>query len=324
MSAAPPARDVGSDARGFVSLPDGGRIAFEVSGDAHAGPPVLLVRPLAGAMAMWGTFRDALAEEFRVIAYDLRGVGASSDAPLDVSTRAMAADALAVLDELHVARAHVFGISLGAMVATWLAVDAPSRVERLCLASAGPVGFTLSVSGLVQGAGLAVSLLAPGDDVVRRLTGALIPDEVRAEEPERVASLDAAASEEPARRVELVKHVLAAGRHDARDALSGITAPTLVLVGARDTLVGVEPARSLCEAISGARLEVLDDVGHALTLEQPQETAARVVAFFSIGRSVPGLGPPSCARRRRGAGGGEVRGVRTPGVHGARPRTTRR
>lgn len=273
-------RDADGDASGRVSLPDGGHLAFEMTGGANPGTPVLLVRPLAGSMAMWGAFRDALAREFRVVAYDPRGVGGSSDAPLDVTTREMARDAADLLAALRIERARVFGISLGAMVCTWLAVDAPSRLEKLCLASAGPVGFALTPAGVARGVEMAASLLAPDGEVVRRLADALISPEVRAEEPARIESVDAAAAEEPARRVELVKHGVAAARHDARAVLDQITTPTLVLAGARDTLLGTDPQRELAEGIAGARLVVVDDAGHDLTLEQPDETARLVAAFF--------------------------------------------
>ncbi len=268
---------------GFVVLPDGARIAYEVTGHDLPGEPVLLVRPLAGSRAMWGEFGEELGREFRVIAYDLRGVGESDDAPLGVDTRSMARDALAVLDALEVDRARVFGISLGGMVATWLAVDAPGRVSRLCLASAGPVGLSLSPSALRVGVEVVASMLAPKEEVLGRLADAMVSPELREEDPARAEAIDAAAAEESVRREGLVHHGLAAARHDARDVLGQITAPTLVLVGGRDPLVSVEQAGALAEGIPGGRLEVMEDAGHDLSLEQPGETARRVAQFFRGG-----------------------------------------
>jgi len=265
---------------GFVVLPDGGRIAYEITGDAHPGEPVLLVRPLAGSRAMWGEFGEALAREFRVIAYDLRGVGQSSDAPLGVDTRSMARDALSLLDALAVPRVRVFGISLGAMVATWLAVDAPGRVVRLCLAAAGPVGLSVSPSLLGVGVEVVASMLAPKAEVLGRLSEAVTSPTLRAEDPARADAIDDAAGEETVRRGALVHHGLAAARHDARDVLGQITAPTLVLIGSRDPIVAIDQARALAEGIAGGRLEVLEDVGHDFSLEQPAETARRVARFF--------------------------------------------
>lgn len=144
-----------ADRSGVVALPDGAHLAHEEHGARHNGVPVLLLRPLVGAMALWGGFLDALASRLRVIAFDPRGTGASSDAPADATTRDLARDPVALLDALGEPAAHVFGISFGAMVATWLAIDAPERVARLCLASAGPTGFALTASGLARGISMA-------------------------------------------------------------------------------------------------------------------------------------------------------------------------
>lgn len=268
------------DRSGVVALPDGTWLAYEEHGARHGGVPVLLLRPLVGAMALWGGFLDALASRLRVIAFDPRGTGASSDAPSDATTRDLARDPVALLDALGEPAAHVFGISFGAMVATWLAIDAPDRVARLCLASAGPTGFTLTASGLARGITMAATALTPGDGAASRLAAEVLSRDVRENDPARVAEVQAVAAEAPPDRVELLKHAVAAARHDARDELHRIAARTLVLSGDHDELIGPEPAAALAEAIPGARLEVLADAGHALTLEQPEATAKAVADFL--------------------------------------------
>jgi 3-oxoadipate enol-lactonase len=266
--------------RATVALPDGAWLAYEVHGAEHQGVPALLLRPLVGAMALWGPFLDALAARLRVVVFDPRGTGASSDAPFDATTRDLALDAVAVLDAAREPVAHVFGISFGAMVATWLAVDAPHRVARLCLASAGPTGVALTPTGLARGAEMVAALLAPGVDAGAALAGAVLSRDVRANDPAKVAAVEAVAADDPTDRVEVVKHALAAARHDAREALPRIAARTLVLSGDHDELIGDAPTRELAAAIPGARHEVIADAGHDMTLEQPEDTARRVADFF--------------------------------------------
>ena len=268
-----------NDAPAMLTL-SGGRVAFEVRGHENGGTPVLLLRPLAGSMALWGEFRDVLAATHHVIAFDPLGVGSSSPAALDVTTREMARDAVAVLDALAVTRAHVFGISLGAMVATWLAIDAPARVARLCLASAGPVGFALTLSALSRGVEMVEAVLSPEHEVVTRLVEAVLSRGVCKGEPEIVETVEAATADDPARRGEILKHAIAAARHDAQAELHRIVAPTLVLAGDHDELVGSGPPAALAAAIAGARFEIIVDAGHDLTLEQPVATARRVARFF--------------------------------------------
>ncbi len=274
MSDDPAVRD------GTVTLADGGHVSYEVHGREHPGVPVLLLRPLVGAIALWGAFLAVLAERLRVIAFDPRGTGASSDSAIGATTRDMARDAVAVLDAEGEAVAHVFGISMGAMVATWLAIDAPERVARLCLASAGPRGLELTASGVGHGVEMVAAMLVPGGDIGARLAGAVLSKDVQDNDPERVTEVEALAAEDPTDRVEVVKHAVAAARHDVRDDLHRITARTLVLVGDHDELIGDGPPADLAAAIAGARFEVIANAGHDLTLEQPEATARRVAEFF--------------------------------------------
>jgi 3-oxoadipate enol-lactonase/4-carboxymuconolactone decarboxylase len=269
-----------ADRAGTIELADGGRLAFEVHGAHDGAVPVLLLRPLVGAMALWGDFGDALAARLPVIAFDPRGTGASSDAPVEATTRDLARDAVALLDALGVPVAHVFGISFGAMIATWIAVDAPARVARLCLASAGPVGFALTASGLGRALVMTATALVPGDAAAVRLVGEVLSRDVRDDDPARVAEVESVAAAAPADRVELLKHALAAARHDARAELHRVVARTLVLTGDRDELIGEAPSAALAAGIPKARREVIVGAGHDLTLERPAETAARVADFL--------------------------------------------
>jgi 3-oxoadipate enol-lactonase len=109
----------------------------------------------------------------------------------------------------------------------------------------------------------------------------MLSDEAQAQHPERLAQVETAAGHDPARRTELALHALAAGCHDAREALGGIAAPTLVLTGDRDELLGSGPCEELAKAIPGATLTRIENAGHDLTLEQPEATARVVAEFFS-------------------------------------------
>lgn len=268
---------------GFVALPDGGRIVYEIHGRDHHGIPVLLIRPLGGSMALWGTFRTRLSEQHRVISFDFRGAGHSSPDPAWVSTQGLARDSLRVLDHLGVPSAHVFGISLGGMTATWLAIQAPSRVANLCIASAPARGLELSRAGLRRELAMAACFARPARDVEALLVARILSRAFRDAHADEVLRIEELARATPASRVAILKHALAGVLHDARRELSQIGAKTLVLAGRHDTLLGVEPQRALSNAISRATFEIIENSGHALTLEQPTVTAARVSRFFDAG-----------------------------------------
>lgn len=264
---------------GFVKLPDGGEIAYQVHGDA-GGAPVLLLRPLGGSMAIWGSFRDVLAAGARVISFDHRGSGRSSAAPACVTTRGLARDAIPVLDHLQVSRAHVFGISLGGMAATWLALLAPSRVNRLCLASAPARGIELTHAGLRRELGLAACLARPIEEVEAGLVQRILSHRFRDAHPDEVLRIERAVRAEPSSRAALIKLALAGVLHDAERELPRLHAPTLVLAGQNDDLLGMEAPRALAAALPDATFEVVAASGHDLTLEQPIATATRVARFF--------------------------------------------
>src|SRR5688572_26707767 len=161
------------------ALSDGGHLAYAERG---SGPPILLVRPLGGSMQSWGRFADTLARRLRVISFDPRGAaGASSRAPLRTSTRSMARDARELLDRLQLERVHIYGISLGGMVASWLAVDAPERVDRLVLASTLPSGWEVSSDALGRGVAVARCMLKPAREAEACMALRILSQQFRAQ-----------------------------------------------------------------------------------------------------------------------------------------------
>jgi pimeloyl-ACP methyl ester carboxylesterase len=98
--------------------------------------------------------------------------------------------------------------------------------------------------------------------------------------PEEVRRIERTVRAEPSTRTALIKHAVAGLLHDARRELCRIQAPTLVLAGESDHLLGVEPPRALAATIPGAVFEILAASGHDVTLEQPIAAATRVARFF--------------------------------------------
>jgi pimeloyl-ACP methyl ester carboxylesterase len=268
------------DDDGFARLPGGGVIAYQVRGRRRANTPVLLIRPLGGSMALWGSFRTALAEQHRVVSFDHPGCGRSSLVWTSVTTRGLAACAARVLDHLAIPRAHVFGISLGGMAATWLGVDR-ARVVSLCLASTPARGIEFNRAGLRRELGLAACLARPEEEVEAALVHRVLSRRFREVEPEAVRNIERQLrATAPTSRRALVMHAVAGLLHDARGKLQLIEAPTLVLAAQNDTLLGVTAPRELADDIPGSVFEVVPCSGHDLTLERPHVTAARVADFF--------------------------------------------
>ena len=234
-----------------------------------AGEAVLLVMGLGLPAGAWWRTVPVLAPSFRVIAFDNRGVGGSGCPPAPYSIADMAADAVAVLDAAAVARTHVYGISMGGMIAQELALRHPDRVRSLVLGATSPGG----------------RLGAPPDadtlDFLRR-RAAMPAEEGRWASVPYVYSNrtrregGARISEDLARRRSFTfdpdgyaAQLAAAANHDAGGRLGGLGCPTLVLHGLEDRMVPPDNGRVLAEAIPGAKLRLVDDAAHLYTTDAP-------------------------------------------------------
>jgi pimeloyl-ACP methyl ester carboxylesterase len=247
------------------------KIAWSSTGD---GPPLLLVQGLGYGAWGWDPVAPGLAERFRVLTFDNRGIGAS-DKPAGPYTAAeMAGDALQVLDEAGVERAHLVGASLGGMIAQELAVAAPERVDRLVLCCTTPGGsdaFPLpeQTVKLFQEA----AALEPQVALRRFVENALAP------------GVDGVADEVFARRLANPpdpagwQGQAAAGTTFAGVDLALVQAPTLVLHGTADNVVDHRNAALLGERIAGARVELVEGGGHLFFWERP-EAFVRILAEF--------------------------------------------
>src|SRR5271165_1575207 len=115
----------------------GAKIYWDEEGN---GAPVLLIMGLGYTSCMWHRTRPVLAQQYRTLAFDNRGVGLSDVPPGPYSIATMASDAAAVLDAAGVARAHVFGVSMGGMIAQEFALQYPARTHSLILGCTSPGG----------------------------------------------------------------------------------------------------------------------------------------------------------------------------------------
>lgn len=259
---------------GFVALPDGGRLAFAIQGE---GPPLLLVRPLGGSLLSWEPFATVLARRVRVVTYDPRGAGCSSAPPWPTTTRAMARDARAVLDHLGIGRVAVYGLSLGGMVAAWLALEHPDRVGRLVLASTPLQGWRDVLGGWRQTLELAACFARPPRAAEACLAAGVLSDAFRAAHPDEVARIQDRARARPATHRGLLALLGAAIAHDARDRIGAVGSRTLVVAGAEDELLSPERQRRTAQLIPSARFVAVRGVGHDVSAEAPAAVASLVI-----------------------------------------------
>jgi len=253
-------------------------LVYESRGE---GVPLLLVHGLGYDRAGWGPIVAPLAERFRVVSFDNRGVG-ESDAPRGpYSARQLAEDAVAVLDDAGVESAHVVGTSLGGMIAQELALGWPARVRRLVLACTTPGGsraFPLPDRTLRL---FARSVSLPQREAIRRFVANALADETVRRRPELVEEIAAqrlaCAPPEHGWRAQAA----AGAAFDAFDRVERIEAPTLVLHGTADNVVDVRNSELLAARIPHARLELFPGLGHLFFWEDPERFVRLVTEFLA-------------------------------------------
>ena len=244
------------------------------------GEPVLLIHGLGLSGGAWWRTVDALAPRMRVITFDHRGIGQSESLSPAYTTEAMADDALAVLDALGLESAHVYGISLGGMIAQQLALRHPRRVRSVVLGATQPGGrhavraddevmafFTQRSTMRKEEAAWASVPFNYGprcreehvdriaEDIERRLTHPFNPEAYRAQ-------------------------LFAAGMHNCYGRLDRIRVPTMVVHGVHDRVIPVANARLIAERLPDCRLSILEDSGHLYPSEQPEVDEA-IGGFFA-------------------------------------------
>lgn len=245
------------------------------------GEPLLCIQGMSGTHLSWGDpFLDALAGHgLEAIAFDHRGTGRSDRVEAGFSIADLADDAAGVLDALGLESAHVLGISMGGMVAQELALRHPAKVRSLVLGCtyAGGEGAALTspevgqrLFGAMQSGDRALALRT-GYEV--NVSSAFAADEANWPAFERMATTL------PVAVPVIMLQVQAIGGHDTSGRLADIAAPTLVVHGDEDQMLPVSNGRRIAEVVPGARLEVLEGVGHMFWWEQPERSAALIAEF---------------------------------------------
>jgi 3-oxoadipate enol-lactonase len=249
------------------------------------GPAVLLVAGQGMTVDGWWSTIPVLARSFRVIAFDNRDTGASSRLPWPYTVGQMAGDAVAVLDAAGEQRAHVYGISLGSLVAQELALRHPDRVGALVLGASSAGGFAAYKPAPASFA--QTFLVRAGAMGPEEAEWAAVPytyaERTRRFHPDRISEDIAHRLRTPPEPLAYMHQAAAVAAHDAYERLNRVCAPTLVVHGEQDVFVPPANALVLAERIPGAQLRLWPDAGHMYPIDEPR--ADREIASFLLSQA---------------------------------------
>ena len=238
-----------------------------------SGEPLLWITGFAISSEIFSPVIGSYAEHHDCIRYDNRGAGRSPAPWRPTSIPELAGDAVRLLDALGLDAAHVYGLSMGGMIAQEMALRFPDRVRALVLGGTSH-GGPRAVLPSPRVASALLSRRAPAALRAEVVGRALFTPGFRQREPDRVRDYLALLGRHRSSARGTLSHLTASTWHDTRARLGQITAPTLVLHGAQDELTPVANARLLADAIPDATLAVVQDAGHAYLLVQPDASRA--------------------------------------------------
>ncbi|HYX69377.1 MAG TPA: alpha/beta fold hydrolase [Terriglobales bacterium] len=253
----------------------GAKIYWDEQGQ---GTPVLLIMGLGYPSHMWYRTRPVLAARYRTLALDNRGTGRSDMPAGPYSIELMASDAAAVLDAAGTASAHIYGISMGGMIAQEFALQYPKRVRSLIL------GCTSAGGREAERAEPAARdlLMGRAEMSAEEAAEAAIPFIYHPSTPRPRIDEDLAVRRPwfPRREAYLaqLQGILA---WEAYSRLSQIRAPTLVIHGDSDRLVPTRNGELIAARIPGARLVLLKNASHIYSTDQPEAAQQAALEFLA-------------------------------------------
>ncbi len=249
-----------------------GRLHYQIDG-ADDAPVLVLSNSLGTTLDMWLPQLPAFTEKYRVLRYDTRGHGQSEVTPGPYSIAQLGSDVIALLDHLKLPRVHFCGLSMGGMTGMWLAINHPTRIDRLVLCNTSaaigvPEMWNARIAQVRQGGMNSII-----DTVLERWFTADFLAHAPAQVV-RVRSMLAATSVEG-----YVANCAAVRDMDQRAELGRIATPTLVIGGRHDKSTPPEHGELIAKSIPGARYVELN-AAHLSNWEVAQAFTQQVLNFL--------------------------------------------
>lgn len=255
-------------------------IYYEIHGE---GEPLVLIYGYVGHSGLWFRQIPVLSKRYRVIAFDNRGVGRSDKPDTPYTMGMMAGDIAGLLDVMGVDAAHIFGISMGGMIAQHFALNYPQRVISLILGCT----YCGGVHSIQPQPEATAALFDFGrlknmtpEEVTRQAMPFCYSQEFIVRNPDIIEERVAKQLEYPTPGHGAMRQAGAIMGHDTYELLPKMKLPTLVIAGDNDRLIPVENSRILASRIPEAELVILKDPGHEFFIEAAEEANNAILDFL--------------------------------------------
>jgi pimeloyl-ACP methyl ester carboxylesterase len=252
---------------------------YEIHGE---GTPLLMIMGWGGSSENWPKpIIDTISNHFKAIIFDNRGTGQTDKPDTKYSIKQMADDAAGLLDALEIQRAHIFGVSMGGMIAQEFGISHPDKTRGLVI-GCSHCGPPHNIPRTDEAAEIMKKMIDPPEGIsemdLNRLYATLrATPEYLEEHGEAMAVAQKKVYPTPGwvRR----RQWDAIEEWSSYDRLPSITAPTLVVHGSKDNWVLPGNAKIIADRIPGAKLIMYEESGHSFA-EQIGEMIHDVLQFF--------------------------------------------
>jgi pimeloyl-ACP methyl ester carboxylesterase len=256
-------------------------IYYEVHGK---GETLVLIMGYGNANSGWW-FRQVpvFSRQFRVIAFDNRGNGQSDKPDTPYTMEMMTADVAGLVENIGIKAAHIYGVSMGGMIAQHLALSYPEKVISLvlgCTMYGGPHSIMPDMDAMQALFDMERMQRLTPEERIRELLPFLFSQEFIDNNPDIREQLIAKTTEYVTPLHTYVRQAAAIVGHDTYERLPEIKVPTLVIAGDADRLIPVENSRLLASRIPQAELVILKKMGHGFWVEAETEANKVVLDFL--------------------------------------------
>jgi len=254
-------------------------VSYTDDGPVEA-PVIIFIHGFPLNKSMWDSQIEALKDEYRVIAYDIRGYGDSDAGLEDFSMDLFANDLIAFMDKLEISKAMLCGLSMGGYIALNAAVNYPERFEALvlcdtqCIADSSKAknNRLLTIENIKEN-----GLEDYAHESIKKLFAA---GSLQTKDSE-VAAVKEMIMNTPK---QIIYHSLnaLANRNETCSKLPELKIPVLILVGEEDEITPPEIAESMHKKINVSQLTIIEHAGHLSNMENPFEFNYQIRKFISL------------------------------------------
>ena len=243
--------------------------------EAGSGFPLVLIHGLAGDHKAWALQMPEWAKNHRVLAFDNRGAGQSTQVDEPITTEDMAKDTLALMDAVGIEKAHVMGRSMGGAIAQHMTLLAPERVHTLMMCASFARIDSVGTRVLTN---MREVLDWRGDwgDHARHSVSYFVSPAFYNENPETIEQILGLIGGETRLPACYVQQNHACLAHDTLDRLGEISCPTLIMAGGKDPICSMTATAWMSDAIADSKTVVFEGSSHFFLMEEGPKFMATV------------------------------------------------